>query len=212
MKKVSLWLLGASLIMLGACNPKPKKGAETEMAEEPMEEVDPPSEIISLDEAKALCENYENRRIPGIKAFEAENNESEGEFVPVQFVSFDFKAIKTYIKYIEQEAGRAKVQPDSLRIYLANYGKEGPETNRNTVFFVPAAQVGNEYGGFYIGDDGQAKLIRNYWPKNGENGGQEDEPKSKASFAPTLNFSLMQGGGSTAANRGHGGPPPTGDF
>ena len=198
-------------VLLSACNETPKQDAEPALLTQEMENIDTPKEIISLDEAKTLCENYENRRIPSIMKFEMAENASEETFVPVQFVAFKLETLKTYIKYVEQEAKKAKVTPDSLRVYLGNYGKEGVDPNRNTVFVLPTAKVGNDYGGFYIGDNGEAKLIRDYWPRQ-ENGGQEGEPRSKASFFPTFNASLMQGGGSLIMNRGQSGPPPYGDF
>ena len=210
--RIGIGFLAMALIFLGACNPQPKKEAEPEMASEPIEDVDAPKEIISLDKAKELCENYENRRIPIIKEFEAANNGSNGNFTPVQFIAFDLETIKNYVKYVEQEASRAKVKPDSLRIYLGNYGEEGRDPNRNTVFILPTAKVGENYGGFYIEDNGQAKLIRDYWPKANDEGGQEGEPRSKASFMPSFNTTLMQGGGSLVLNFGQGGPPPHTDF
>ncbi|MEO0570363.1 MAG: hypothetical protein AAF039_01585 [Bacteroidota bacterium] len=202
--------LVAALLLLGACNPQPKKEAEPEMMDQEAEKVDAPKEIISLDEAKELCDNYETRRITSILEFERAESGDEEKFIPTQFVAFKLETLKTYIKYVEQEAKKANVTADSLRVYLGNYGKEGSDPNRNTVFVLPTAKVGNEYGGFYI-DGTEAKLIRNYWP-GGENGGQEGEPRSKASFVPTLNASLMQGGGSLVMNRGQSGPPPYGDF
>jgi len=205
---VTLVLLSIALIAMGACNEQPKKDGEPEMITEEVEEVEAPEEIISLDEAKTLCENYENRRIPSIVKLEMEENDDGEKFIPTQFVAFNLETLKTYIKYVEQEAQKAKVAPDSLRIYLGNYGKEGRDPNRNTVFVLPTAKIGDDYGGFYIGTDGQAKLIRDYWPK----GGQEGEPKSKASFVPNFNASLMQGGGSLVMNRGNSGPPPHTDF
>lgn len=211
MKKVCFYLLGMALVGLSACNPTPKKEAVPKQLNEAAEMEDtvkPPAGIISLDEAKELCDNYETRRIPNIIEFEMAEGNSEEKFVPTQFVAFDFKTIKRYIRFVEQESQKAKVTPDSLRIYLGNYGKEGRDPNRNTVFILPTAEIGNAYGGFYIGDKGRAELIRNYWP----NGGQEGEPRGKASFMPTFNTTLLQGGGSLILNYGQGGPPPINDF
>jgi len=208
--KGQILLFALTLIFLGACNEQPKKDVEQKMETE--EEITAPKEIISLDEAKVLCENYENRRIPGILEYEAANSDSEEKFIPTQFVAFNLKTLKKYIKYVEKEAHKAKVKPDSLRIYLGNYGNKGKDKNRNTVFILPTAKIGHDYGGFYIGDDGQAKLMRNYWPKDDDQGGQEGEPKSKASFMPAFNTSLMQGGGSLVMNYGGSGPPPKMDF
>lgn len=183
-------------------NPKQEEGNDQEMAKAP-------DGIITLEEAKVLCTNYEDRRIGSIKEFEMARNSNE-EFIPVQFIDFDFETIKKYVKYVEKRAKKAKVKPDSLRIYLGNYGKDGKDPNRNTVFVLPTTSINGEHGGFYIDGDGNAKLIRNYWPKNEENG-KGVEQKSEAGFLPSLNLSMYQDG-SLVLNRGHGGPPPFGDF
>ena len=208
--RTSTGILSVCLMALVSCNPQQKKEVP-EMADEPAKEVEAPKEIISMKEAKVLCENYQNRRIPDIVKFEMGDRDSEEKFIPTQFVAFKLETIKSYIKYMERQAGKAKVNPDSLRIYFGNYGKEGRDPNKNTVFILPTAKIANDYGGFYIGADGQAKLIRNYWSK-AENGGQEGEPKSKASFIPTFNIGLMQGDGSLILNHGGSGPPPGSDF
>ncbi len=206
----TLGFLVTAIILLSACNPQTKKEDEPAMMDKEVKEVDAPEGIISLDVAKGLCENYERRRIPGIKKFEAANTDSEESFIPTQYVTFDLKTIRQYLDYVEQEAKRANVEPDSLRIYLGNYGKEGRDPNRNTVFILPTAEIGKEYGGFYI-DGTEAKLIRNHWPR-GENGGQEGEPKSKASFIPNFNPLHLQPNGSLILNWGGSGPPPHTDF
>ncbi|MEM1256908.1 MAG: hypothetical protein AAGH81_00155 [Bacteroidota bacterium] len=201
------FLITAVLLVLGSCNPQPKKEAEPEKMDQEVEEVEAPEGIISLDEAKELCQNYEIRRIPGIKNFEAAQTNAEGKFIPTQYVTFDLETIRQYLDYLEQEAKRANVVPDSLRIYLGNYGNEGKDPNRNTVFILPTAEIGKGYGGFYIDNEGQAKLIRSYWPNNDENG----KSKSKASFLPNFGPSLMSGG-SLVFNRGNSSPPPDSDF
>ena len=206
--KTSVLIPLAALLIMG-CQEQPKTEAATQLVAQE-ESVEAPDEIISLDEAKTLCENYETRRIPGIRSFEKEAGDTEGEFIPTQFVAFNLKTLKQYIKYVEQEAGKAKVAPDSLRIYLGNYGKEGKDPNRNTVFILPTAEIGKEYGGFYIGEDGEAKLIRNYWPKSDEDG-QEGGAKSEASLLPVFPM-MMNGDGSLVMNRGGSGPPPHTDF
>lgn len=208
MKKINPILLVLALLFFVACQETPKEENKPEMAHE--EEVKPPSGIISLDKAKVLCENYEERRIPGIKEFEMANNPEE-EFVPTQFIDFDFKTIHNYLKYVKQEAKRAGIKPDSVRIYLGNYGPKGLDPNRNTVFILPTANVDGENGGFYIDGDGKAKLIRSYWPKD-ENGEQEGGDKSKASMMPTFTAMPIMNGGSLVLNIGNGGPPPNNDF
>lgn len=199
-----------ALVLLASCNQQPKKAEPAQMEDKTVQEVKRPEDIISLDEAKELCQNYERRRIPGIVKFETAQGDSDEKFIPTQFAAFSLETLKTYIKYVEQEAGKVNVAPDSLRIYLANYGKEGRDPNRNTVFILPSAKVGGDYGGFYI-DGEEAKLIRNYWPNN-ENGGQNEEPRSKASVVPSFNASLFQVGGSLVLDRSSSGPPPHSDF
>lgn len=188
------------------CQEKPKRNGEKPPKEE-REMAKAPDGIISLGEAKELCDNYEELRIPTILEFETQRNPSE-QFIPTQFIDFDLKTIKKYIKYVEHSAKKAKVKPDSLRIYLGNYGKDGRDPNHNTVFIVPTATVKGKHGGFYINDKGKAELIRNYWPNDDS---QEMEQKSKAGFLPSMNLNLYQDG-SLILNRGHGGPPPTSDF
>jgi len=203
------WAVGLNLLLLGACETQPKKETEPEAVKATAERIASPKDIIPLKEAKQLCENYENRRIPGIAAYEAELADGEATFVPTQFVAFDLNTIKDYIKYVEQEAAGAKVTPDSLRIYFANYGKKGQQPFRNTMFILPTAKLTEGYGGFYIDAKGQAKLMRNYW---GDGSGNPGDNKSKASFMPSFSAPMLQGGGSLVLNHGHSGPPPGGDF
>lgn len=209
-KNLSL-CLGLAFLSLMGCQDRTKKGdSEAETPQESSEMVEEPTGIISLKEAKSLCDNYENRRAKTIIEFEMAQNDSVQSFVPTQFIDFDLKTIKQYIKFVEAQAQKAKVEPDSLRIYLANYGPEGRDPNRNTVFVLPTTTIDGDHGGFYIDDDGNAQLIRNYWPKN-QKGSRDDEPKSKASLMPSLNTLLYQQQ-SLIMNYGTGGPPPTGDF
>lgn len=196
-----------SLLLLGACAEQKKETPAEEPAEEMEQEmVAAPKGIISLKQAKILCENYENRRTGAIKRFEMVQN-PEQDFVPTQFVDFDFETIANYVKYVEQEAKKAKVRPDSLRIYLGNYGKKGKQPNRNTVFMLPTTVINGESGGFFINAKGEAELIRSYWPNT--NGGSNQ--KSKAGFFPSFSPSFFQDG-SLILNDGNSAPPPYSDF
>ncbi|MEM8508548.1 MAG: hypothetical protein AAF717_11990 [Bacteroidota bacterium] len=203
-------LLLLVLVLFASCNQPPKKDKPEEMEEEIVKEVKQPEDLISLDEAKELCQNYERRRVPGIVKFETAQHDSEEKFVPTQFVTFNLETLKTYIQYVEQEASKVNVAPDSLRIYLANYGMEGRDPNQNTLFILPTAKVDGDYGGFYIAGE-EAKLIRKYWPSD-QNDGQEEDPKSKAGFVPSFNLPLLQDDKSLILNYGNTGPPPSTDF
>lgn len=213
MKNIKKWALAFSTILflaITSCAEKPKENRDKPKHEDYDKDkmAKAPDGIISLDEAKILCANYEDRRIEGIKSFEMAQN-PEKEFIPTQFIDFDFETIRNYVRYVERRAKKAQVEPDSLRIYLANYGKGGKDPNRNTVFILPTTEINGEHGGFYIDGDGKAKLIRNYWPKNED--GDQNGQKSKAGFLPSLNMSLYQDG-SLILNDGSSGPPPDMDF
>ena len=211
MKTSQKWGIALSAILflcITSCVEKSKEDKKNPEQESP-EITKAPKGIISLKEAKSLCTNYEERRLGGIKEFERTQN-PEKEFIPTQFIDFDFETIRKYVKYVEREAKRAKVKPDSLRIYLGNYGKDGKDPNRNTVFVLPTTTINGNHGGFFIDVKGNAKLIRDSWPKN-ENNGQKGDSKSKASFFPSLSTMLYQEQ-SLILNDGHSGPPPNTDF
>jgi len=200
-------LMGITIILSGACNPQPKQEAEPQVMTQEVQEVEAPKDLISLDEADSLYVNYTKRRAEEIVKMETVD-ESE-PFKPVRFVSFDLETIKEYIAYVEQEAEKGGTKADSLRVYLGNYGQvKGVNERHNTVFILPSAKAEGGYGGIYIGDDGKAKLISNYF----QNSSNEDgENKSKASFMPNLNVSLMQSS-SLVLNYGNCCPPQNGDF
>lgn len=198
-QKLSLSILCTLLFAFVGCQEKNKK-EEQPQQEKNTEVVNSPDGIISLTKAKVLCENYEALYTKAILESEMAKN-PDMEFAPTQFVDFDFENIKKYIKYVESKADSVKVKPENLRIYYGNYDKN---SNRNTVFLLPTTSINNKRGGFYIDANGNAKLIKDYWHK-------ENKQKSKASFLPSLNMNLYQDQ-SLILNRGHGGPPPTGDF
>ena len=207
------WSFLALAIFITACQEQPKNENQDATTEEPKEVVfEAPKQIISLAEADSLFVNYKDRRAANIIKMEAEYQEDGKPFVPTQFVSFDIEVLKEYIGYVEQEAKKGGVKADSLRIYLGNYGqKSKKEPRRNTVFILPAAEVNGDYGGIFIGTDGKAQLVRN-WIKKQQNGGQEGEPKSKASLLPSLSSPSLYNNTSLTLNFGNGGPPPNGDF
>lgn len=206
-KKLIYSILGLLLLINLACEEQAKKQTLEVLEESVL--TSKPKGIISLAEAKVLCTNYEDRRIPGILKFEtAQSNADDAKFVPTQFIDFDYETIKKYIKYVEERAAKANVKPDSLRIYYGNYGASGKDTNRNTVFMLPTTTIAGDHGGFFINAKGKAELIRSYWVKN-EN--TDTNQKAEANFMPFLN--TIQGGDeSLIMNDGHSSPPPKNDF
>ncbi len=215
-----LLLLGLVLLTIAACNPKaskPDKEEEPTKTQEP--ELKQPENIIALEAAKSIYDNYSRYRVPGIQDFETKQRAPEKEFEAARYVTFDLEAVKQYIAYVEQESKKAGVTPNTLRFYFANYPDEGrfPDgktvihPRQNSIFILPTLRDGQNDWGYYIGEDGQAKLIKDWVKGYGES--NEEDPKSKASFVPNLNASLFQiGGKSLILNHGGSGPPPGGDF
>ncbi|MFD2585957.1 hypothetical protein ACFSQJ_03385 [Croceitalea marina] len=211
MKNNQKWVLALSSILIlvaTSCLEKPKEEKEKHEQEEEITKA--PEGIITLAEADTLYVNYTKNRADAILEFETNRQEEEEAkpFIPSRFVSFNVKDLKSYIAYVEKKAKAGGTEVDSLRVYLGNYGtkKKGwKKKNRNTVFFVPAAQVDGDYGGIYIGADGSAKLLYDYWSN------EIKSQKSKASILPSLNTLFYQDE-SLILNEGGLSPPPKTDF
>ncbi|MDV7140821.1 hypothetical protein R3X28_18150 [Maribacter sp. TH_r10] len=214
--------LSALLLTLASCNEKKKPKQEKDLIKK---EVKAPKDIISLNEASSIYNNYTKHRISVIENYELEQRAPEKEFIPARFVDFDYQTIKNYIAYVDQEASKAGVKEvTKLRLYFANYpnkgkfadGKKVVHPRQNSIFMVPTLDKNGENHGFYIGEDGKAKLISD-WKHNNkmEMGANSLNPniKSHASMIPsfTLNSSLLAGT-SLVLNRGNGGPPPKSEF
>jgi len=195
--KLFLPLVGILLVST-SCQDQSKKENQETPAEEIVYKV--PEQIISLAEADSLFVNYKDRRASNIMKMEAEYQETGKPFVPTEFVTFDIEVLKKYIGYVEQEAKNGGVKADSLRIYLGNYGNtKNSKSRQNTVFLLPTANTDAGYGGIYI-DDGDAKLIRDYWKNNSKENGKQ---KSKASFMPNFSSNMMYSHQSLILNYGH---------
>ncbi|MDT0608102.1 hypothetical protein [Croceitalea rosinachiae] len=218
MKNTSkFWSLLGLTIVFSACQERPKK----ENQETPAEEVKPmvveaPKGIIPNTEAKAIYDNYSTNRVPIIKEYEERRSPSE-DFVVTRFIDFDYKSIRQYLDYIDQEAANGGVKNvTKLRVYLAEYDSENKNSRRNTVFFVPTMDVNGENLGFFIGEDGKAKTIRSITQADDmkQMGNiQSKEQKNFAGLFPSFSLNTsLQGGGSLTYNRGTSAPPPNADY
>ncbi|MEX0314704.1 MAG: hypothetical protein AB3N18_11045 [Allomuricauda sp.] len=216
-KNVSAMLLGSLLLLVGACKQPQKKD---EPSEDPVEQVKPPEQIISLEASKSLFDRYTRNRAEIIKKYETERH-PEKEFIPARFSSYDYSTIKQYMAFIEQEAKSAGVDISSLRFYFGNYpdeekfpdGEKVVHPRQDAVFIVPTINVdGHDYG-FYIGEDGKAKLIKDAVGQKGMGSIQKKTQKAYASFAPSFSEApSFYAGQSLTLNRGHAGPPPDADY
>ncbi|MFD2101357.1 hypothetical protein [Flagellimonas iocasae] len=219
LKKVGTVLLGALLVTLAACQQGSKKQEPSEPVMEEQERVEPPSGIISLEESKSLYDNYTKNRLDIIQRYEAERS-PEKKFEAARFVSFTYEDIKQYMAFIEQESKEAQVDISSLRFYFANYpdqedfpdGKKIVHPRQNSIFIVPAMKTDDGEYGFYIGEDGKAKLIKNAVGETAVGSITENDNKSYASFVPISAPPAAAGGQSLTLNKGSSSPPPWGDY
>ncbi len=218
-KQVAYFFMASVFLIMASCQQQPKK--EETQQEEKEETVKPPQGIISLDESKSLYDNYTKNRVELIQAFELEENDDEN-FHAARYTAFDYETIKQYMAFIEQEAKGAKVDIASIRFYFANYpdkekfpdGEKIVHPRQNSIFLVPTMKVDSLDYGFYIGEDGEAKLIKDAVGANkGMGSHQSKDNKAYASFAPSLSPNpTFQREQSLNLNHGGSGPPPNNDF
>ena len=198
-----------------SCNQQQKENAPI---------VDAPANIISLNEADAIYNNYSTHRVSLIESYETQQRQPDEKFEASRFVDFDYDAIKQYIAYIDQEALAGGVKKvTKLRLYFANYpneekfpnGKKVIHKRQNSIFMVPTLEKGGINYGFFIGNNGTAELIKD-WKDSSKDGlgfSLDKKQEAQAGFVP--NFVLktsLQGSKSLAFNFGQGGPPPKTDF
>ena len=201
---------------------------EKEKKETP--EVLAPTQIVQIDRAKKMYDNYSDRRLPLIQHYEDSINGGKEKFDVARYVSYDYETIKQYLAFIEQEAKKANVEISGLRFYFSNYPKGAKFDNgesivhprQNSVMLSPTLKRGDRDYLFYIGGT-EAKqepvlLSDSFGPINAQGMGRIDsnDNKSYASFVPnlvksavgtTLNTSFYSGS-SLTMNRGQGAPPP----
>jgi hypothetical protein len=187
-------------------------------------EVSAPSNIISLDEANSIYDNYTKHRIALIETYESQEREPSESFEAARFVDFDYQMIKDYIAFIDQESAKAGVKEvTKLRMYFANYpnenkfpdGKSVVHKRQNSIFLTPTLAVNGGNYSFYIGDDGKAKLIidQKIQSEKGIGSVSDNEETAHASLIPNFfKTTSMYSGQSLILNRGNNGPPPKTDF
>lgn len=237
----SLFLIFAISLTLFNCREIDKDGNPQDKP------VEAPTEIVSIDEARTMYKAYGDRRVPLIQHYEdsidgysnedkiqqkqmeqnnqADPNDPNGErFDVARYVHWDYKTIKKYLKYIEQEAEAADVEISTLRFYFSNYD-ENPENvhpRQNSIMISPTLeQNGREY--IFVIDDQDPEnqkpilLTDSFGPVQNQEKGMgnlnEDGKKSYASFIPSIAesnsvvFPYYQGKSMTM-NKGGGAPPP----
>lgn len=206
LKRVANLLPILVLLVSGITSCKFNKEQEPTQLPEPAP-VEAPDQIISLAQAKIMYDAYGERRVGLIEKFENEQSPDK-KFDVARFGSYDYKTIKAYLSYIEQEAKKANVELSTLRFYFSNYpdqknfenGKEIKHPKQNSFFIIPTTKDGkNEDYAFYIQEDGMGVntpvlLSDNLNPIKQDNKDSKEglgSQKSEASLLPNLSTKPM---------------------
>lgn len=125
-------------------------------ADKPAIEVKPPTIkeppiIIPLEKAQELFQNYGKLRVPLIEKFQNVNDngnpinpDSDAFVQATRSLSIDYKTLKQYLAFVEQETARTKTDITGLRIYFGLYGPKGMNPNAETVFLNPLMEYGKK--------------------------------------------------------------------
>ena len=202
--------------------------------------VAPPAQIVEVGEAKKMYDTYTIRRKPLIRRYEDSINRRKNyddndklkqqkmqqdqaaqvdSFPVARYVYYDYKTIKDYLTYIEQEAKKQGIKISTLRFYFSNYPEgmkvEDAKPRQNSIFIMPTLTQDNQTYGYFLNDQEELKLLADdlkvsptpYKP-------EAEDSKTKASFFPEFEssikpptYSLYQGT-SYILNKGGGAPPP----
>ena len=225
MKNLPSWLtslFSVLILLLVSC------GEQSQQVQtEAKAEVEAPKQIITLEEARSMYQNYTERRAKLIQRFEDSINTSKkdtAKFDIARYTYYDYKTIKQYLTYIEQEAEKAGVEISSLRFYYSNYPDEGSfadgtpvvHPRQNSFFIIPALKQKGEDFAFTIEDSGpdgkkRAVLLNGeLYPINPEEMGANTAgaDKAYAGFSISKPATTAFGNGGVVLNHGNAAPPP----
>ena len=124
---LSLLVLSTLLFSFNSCAEKMEKEKE----EAP--EVLAPTQIVQIEQAKEMYENYTDRRLPLIQNYEDSINGGKEKFDVARYVSYDYNTIKQYLAFIEQEAKKSNVEISGLRLYFSNYPDKPFFDNKDSI-------------------------------------------------------------------------------
>lgn len=200
-----------------------------------------PQQIVKVEQAKSMYNNYTKRRLPLIQRYEDSiNRQGRGKMIQQQtptgqdipkpfdvarYVYYDYKTIKQYMDYIEQEAQAAGVEISTLRFYFSNYPNERffPGTKdsllhprQNSILLSPTIRKGKRDYLFYIeeGPERQEAMILDddFGTPEGMGLLNSEDKSSHASIVPNFfnkpNTKPVYAGKSVTMNSGTGVPPP----
>jgi len=125
----------------------------------PSNSIEEPEIIVPIQFAQSLYSEYETSRVDLIEA--AQNIDENGDSIPPddpryirasRSLTVDYVKLKQYLAFIEQEAKKAQVNIEGLRIYLGKYiddtkfpdGTSVPYPGSETVFLNPIMKHEND--------------------------------------------------------------------
>ena len=211
------------VLLIASCGERTGQGqAETK------EVVTAPEQIISIEEAKSMYNTYTERRAGLIQKLEDSINISRrdtAQFDVARYTYYDYKTIKQYLAYIEQEAAEAGVEISSLRFYYSNYpdqekfanGKLVVHPRQNSFFIIPALEYKGDQYAFTTENTGEAGKKRailltgdlDPYEPDGLGANNNRTKKAYAGVLSVVNYtSAGYANGSTALNEGNAAPPP----
>jgi len=215
-----------ALTAIVSCN-QPQK--ENDPKNEKPTVVKAPAQLIAIPEAQNMYDSYSKRRVPLIQHYEDSINRTlkkDKEFDVGRFVYYDYKTIKQYLAFIEQEAADADVEISTLRFYFSNYPDEVVFKNtkdsikhprQNSIMLSPTYNDGKRDYLFYIAQGAKGKqavpLTNDFEDIKGYSTSMQERNKVYASIVPSSNSTTaapfnLQGSQSLTLNRGSGVPPP----
>ncbi|NAS11102.1 hypothetical protein GTQ38_03765 [Flavobacteriaceae bacterium R33] len=149
-------------------------------------EVKAPDQIVGVEEAREMYNTYTDRRARLIQMYEDSLDGRDREYDQKQqqmqqdqaevkkdsfdvarYGYYDYKTLKQYLDYIEQQAARANVEIATLRIYFSNYGdKETFEDGKpvvhprqNSFILVPSTLQDKQDYAFYLRELSQDEVV-----------------------------------------------------
>lgn len=142
-KQWSFLLLSGLLIW--SCAEKPKSHPENQNS--PQVSLSPTPNIVPVIKAGNWYKNYGNNRATFIEgSVNKEYTDLVKPYEATRFVTADYKILKEYIAFIDQESKNAGVVPSGLRFYFGATSKTTTDPGRETIFLNPVTSFKNIRG------------------------------------------------------------------
>ncbi len=175
-----------------------------------------PKNIITLEEAKQLYDNYSDTRVKWTtKSILSQANLKSFEVTRSLF--YDIDSLYNYLSYIKRISKEANVKPSGFRFYFGAYANDYKRkgdtayAHRQTIFITPtiAKQVGKEtmHLGYTLSNDFKVELLKD---KIGTDSRGQSANGSSMQKASLFNFNIntnMFSENSTIANEINSSPP-----